>query len=115
MDGYWDRMPPDHVKAGILADWADALEDWKQEQVLYALRVWRNDNPSKKPNPSHILSILKTLRGKAEAKRAQIEAPVTADEPTQTPEQLAASRQRIADLVQQAGFATQRHTQGETE
>ena len=69
MDGYWDKHPPAHVKAGIMADWADSLEDWTQEQILYALRKWRDQFPSKKPNPGHIKGMLKETRGRAEARR----------------------------------------------
>ena len=69
LQGYWDSQPPPNIKAGILADWADTLEDWTGEQVLYGLRKWRNENPNKRPNPGHILSILKLTRGVAEAKR----------------------------------------------
>jgi len=105
LDGYWDKRPSDAVKAGILADWADTLEDWTQEQILYGLRKWRDDNPSKKPNPSHVLGILKTLRGKAEAKRAAISAPAREPEPHLTAEEREASRKRVADLVANAGFA----------
>ncbi len=54
------------MKAAILADWADTLEDWTHEQVVWALRKWRNGNPSRRPNPGHILGILKEARGKAE-------------------------------------------------
>ena len=76
LDGYWEKHPPVHVKAGILADWADTLEDWTQEQVLYVLRKWRSINPNKRPNPGHILAMLKETRGKAELKRR----PETKDE-----------------------------------
>lgn len=71
LDGYWDKRPPEDVKAGILADWCDALEDWSGEQVLFALRKWRDENENKKPNPSHILSMLKEIRGRAEVARAK--------------------------------------------
>ena len=63
LDGYWKTMPPPQIKAGILADWCDTLEDWTQEQVLWALRKWRNENPDKRPNPGHILAICKKQRG----------------------------------------------------
>ncbi|MGB1215960.1 MAG: hypothetical protein ACPG4X_21515 [Pikeienuella sp.] len=78
LDGYWDKRPPEHVKAGIMADWADSLEDWTPEQILFALRKWRGENPSKKPNPGHITAILKDMRGRAEVNRRpppQIEPP----------------------------------------
>ena len=107
LDGYWDRMPPADVKAGILADWADALEDWTQEQVLYGLRKWRNENPSKKPNPGHILVILKGLRGIKEAQRAALSkqaADATPDD-DMTPVEREASRKRIAEMCAEVAGA----------
>ena len=70
LDGYWDRRPPADVKAGILSDWCDALEDWSREQILFVLRDWREKKPSSKPNPGHIVQVLKEMRGKAEVARS---------------------------------------------
>ena len=70
LDGYWDRRPPADVKAGILSDWCDALEDWSREQILFVLRDWRAKKPSSKPNPGHIVQVLKEMRGKAEVARS---------------------------------------------
>lgn len=75
LDGYWKDRPSPEMKARILADWADTLEDWDQRQVLWALRKWRNDFPNKKPNPGHILIVLKDQRGKAAVKRAKPNPP----------------------------------------
>jgi len=72
LQGYWDSQPPAQVKAGILADWADALDDWTHEQVLYSLRKWRDEFPNKRPNPGHILAILRDMRGRAEVRRAPV-------------------------------------------
>jgi len=60
----------------ILMDWCDELEDWPVESVKAALRQWRRDNPSKKPNPGHILQLLNKAWGErnAPAVRAAIEA-----------------------------------------
>jgi|AntRauTorckE5430_2_1112549.scaffolds.fasta_scaffold11194_3 hypothetical protein len=101
LDGYWKDRPPENVKAGILADWADTLEDWTQEQILYALRKWRNENPSRKPNPSHILGILKMMRGKAEVKR---------NPPAPAPqiERQRATKTEAAAIMENAGFAPKR-------
>ena len=66
LSGYWKEFPAKEMKAAILADWADTLEDWEPQQVLWGLRKWRNENPSRRPNPGHILGILKEARGKAE-------------------------------------------------
>lgn len=77
LDGYWKDRPDAEMKARILADWADTLEDWPQGDVLGALRKWRNENPNKKPNPGHILGLLKEARGRAEAERMALSKPAT--------------------------------------
>ncbi|MGV6840580.1 MAG: hypothetical protein ACWA40_10345 [Planktomarina sp.] len=64
LDGYWQSRPGLQMKAAILADWMDTLCDWHVDQVRWALRTWRNDNPNRKPNPGHILAVLKEQRGK---------------------------------------------------
>lgn len=60
-------MPSKVVKAGILADWMDELQDWHLDQITAAFKEWRRSNPSKKPNPGHILAILKLRRGQVYA------------------------------------------------
>ena len=69
LDGYWDKRPPDHIKAMILADWCDRLQDWTQEQILFALRSWQDSNPNKRCNPGHIKFLLEGMRGAAELRR----------------------------------------------
>lgn len=102
LDGYWKDRPSEAIKTGILADWSDALEDWQHEQVVYGLRKWRNENPNKKPNPGHILSILKAERGKAEVSRAAMakhsEPNVAPHKPTDK------ERQRMADYAASMGY-----------
>lgn len=63
MHGYWQNRPSPAMKAAILADWMDELEDWHIDQIRWALREWRSINPSKKPNPGHIQVLLKAKRG----------------------------------------------------
>ena len=65
LDGYWQSHPGPQMKAAILADWMDQLEEWGIDQIRWALRRWRDLHPSKKPNPGHINGILKGERGKA--------------------------------------------------
>jgi hypothetical protein len=65
LDGYWQTRPGAQMKAAILADWMDELEDWHIDQIRCALRKWRSENPSKKPNPGHIVALLKGQRGAA--------------------------------------------------
>ena len=67
LDGYWQKQPSEKMRIAILADWMDALEDWHVDQVREALRSWRSEFPSKKPNPGHIEKILKERRGRVHA------------------------------------------------
>ena len=62
----------------MLRDWCDTLQEWHPDSVLAALRKWRNENPSKRPNPGHIVQILKDAWGKrhADQVRAALAAPV---------------------------------------
>lgn len=92
LDGYWKDSPKLEVKARIMANWADALEDWNSTQINYALNKWVVENPNKKPNHGHIVQILTKARGVAEAKRrARVSAPEQEDERQRaTPEQKAA-------------------------
>lgn len=93
---YWQSTPPEQIKAGILADWCDALEDWKLEQVVWALRKWRNENPNKGPNPGHILILLKEARGK------KIAAQLPKQDPE--PERERISGDRATEIMAEAGF-----------
>lgn len=63
LDGFWQTRPGPEMKAAILADWMDELEDWHVDQVRWALRSWRRNNPNKKPNPGHIAMLLRNKRG----------------------------------------------------
>lgn len=80
LSGYWRDDMPDRQRAMILADWCDELENWKVEQVRWAMRKWREDNPDKRPNPGHVLAILKDGWGRAMAEqtRAAIAPPAEA-------------------------------------
>lgn len=96
LQGYWQQQLPDAIKAAHLADWSDTLQDWTHEQVLWGLRKWRNENPSKKPNPGHILSILKAQRGKTEAAKMQ--------QPATEPERKPATKEEASSALREAGF-----------
>jgi len=100
MHSYWQSTPPEQVKAAILADWCDALEDWTQEQVVWALRKWRNENPNKRPNAGHILALMKEARGK------KIAAQLPKQEQDDARERVSADR--AAEIMAQAGFNIRR-------
>jgi hypothetical protein len=85
-----------------MAWWADELEDWYPEQVVWALRKWNTDNPRLRPTVGDIVKILKEARANKFAKqyaeqRKQIE---------QTPEQPRerVSAEKAAEILKQAGF-----------
>ncbi|WP_170162069.1 hypothetical protein [Paracoccus siganidrum] len=63
LDGYWRDDMSETKRALILADWADEMENWPADSIKAALRQWRRDNPSKRPNPGHILQILRKAWG----------------------------------------------------
>lgn len=96
LDGYWRDDLSQAMRTAILADWADELEDWPAESVQDALRQWRRENPSKKPNPGHILRILKQAWGErhADQVRAVVER-LRAPAPLNIPD--LADRRAIAD------------------
>ena len=102
LSGYWQTEMDPKMKAAVMADWADELEDWTIEQVRWGLRSWRRENPRRKPNPGDILGILKAQRGKAEA--AKLAAlPRPQPEPHQP-----VSRDVAAEILARAGFAPRR-------
>lgn len=82
MHGYWRDDLPDAMRGAILADWADELEAWPLESIRAALRKHRRENPSRKPNPGHVLAILKESWGRrnVEATKAALAPPP--EEPT---------------------------------
>lgn len=88
------------MKGAVLADWCDELEDWPQDQVRAALREWRSKNPSRKPNPGHVLEILKRWRGQSFA----ASRPVAQDAPREEP----CSPEVAKEILRKAGFAVKR-------
>lgn len=96
---YSPDMPAD-VLAAKLADWADELQDWTVQQVLWARRKWVRENPDRRPNVGHILQIMKAERGRQKANERR------AAERANTPE---APRERItpdraAEILREHGF-----------
>lgn len=99
LSAYFKPSEDDDIRAGQLAWWCDELQDWTQEQVVWALRQWNRDNPDKRPTPGHILGIMTAMRGKREAARlAGLPKPT---EPTRAPVTAA----RAAEIMAAAGFA----------
>ncbi|WP_377758852.1 hypothetical protein [Paracoccus angustae] len=98
LQGYWQEQLAPELKAAVLADWADELEDWHLEQVRWGLREWRRENPRRKPNPGDIVAVLKKRRGEEYAARAAA-LPKPGDvQPVITEEARARNAARVAEL-----------------
>lgn len=108
MEGYWKNNLAPELKAAVMADWSDELEDWTIDQVRWGLRQWRRENPRSKPNPGDVLSILKEQRGKTEmAKLAALPRPEPERREPVTPE-------RASQILAEVGFRPRR-IEGATE
>lgn len=104
MQGYWQTEMSAEMKAAVMADWADEMQDWQIVQIRWALRQWRGDNPRRKPNPGDIVAILKVQRGRAEMAKvrsalagAKHEAPAPKPDP-----------ERVAQIMADLGFTPKR-------
>jgi hypothetical protein len=98
--GYWQSFPSKQLKAGMIGSWADELQDWAIEQIVWALRKWRNENPDKRPNEGHILALLKDARGRKFAAALK--------RPQEEPRDERVSPERATAILEQAGFAVKR-------
>ena len=102
LQGYWQAEMAPEVKAGVMADWADELQDWTVEQVRWGLRQWRRENPRRKPNPGDVLAILKEQRGKTEMAKLAAIAPPQPERPEPV------SAERAASILAEVGFNVRR-------
>ena len=98
LQGYWQEQLAPGLKAAVLADWADELEDWPQDQVRWALREWRRENSRRKPNPGDIVGVLKKRRGEEYAARAAALPSPAVSQPVVTEEARARNAARVAEL-----------------
>ena len=101
LSAYFQPHEVEEIKAAQLAWWADELQDWTREQVVYGLRQWNRENPRARPTPGDILAILMVTRGKKEAERYKASLPPPPPEPEPrilTAEELA-HRKAVADDI----------------
>ena len=90
----------ERVIAARLSWWCDELQDWTQEQVVWALRKWNRDRPDTEPTPGHIVAIMKEARGRKIA--AQLPKQETA------PERKPVDAATAAEIMARAGFGPKR-------
>ena len=100
LSAYFQPHEAEEIKAAQLAWWCDELQDWTQEQVLWALRQWNRDNPRLRPTPGDIVSVCKKARGE------KIAATLPKQEPE--PERKRVDRETAAKILAEAGFAPKR-------
>lgn len=102
LQGYWQAELSSEMKAAVMADWSDELEDWTVEQVRWGLRQWRKDNPRRKPNPGDVVAILKEQRGKTEMAKLAAIAPPQPERPEPI------SAERATSILAEVGFNVRR-------
>jgi hypothetical protein len=104
LSAYFQPHEAEEVRAAQLAWWCDELQDWTQEQVLWALRKWNRDNPRLRPTPGDIVAICKKARGQ------KIAAQLPKQEPA--PERKPVDPDTAARIMAEAGFAPKRFDAG---
>ena len=92
--GYWQPSEAEELRAAILRDWCDELENFDAKSVRAALRQWRQDSPSKRPNPGHILALLNDAWGRRNADQVR-----TAIAPPPEPARDLPSPERRAEMA----------------
>ena len=100
LSAYFQPHESDEVKAGQLAWWCDELQDWTQEQVVWALRHWNRENPRLRPTPGDIVAICKKARGR------KIAASLPKQQPE--PERKPVDPEAAARIMAEAGFGPKR-------
>jgi hypothetical protein len=98
LSAYFQPHEADEIKAAQLAWWCDELQDWTQEQVLWALRKWNRDFPRIRPTPGDIVAICKKARGMKIAKEAR------AALPPPEPERKPVDREAAARIIAESGL-----------
>lgn len=63
LDGYWSSRPSEAVKAEILADWMDALENFTPDEIRAACRQYiEGPDRSRKPKTGDLIEMLVAKR-----------------------------------------------------
>jgi hypothetical protein len=98
LSAYFTPNEAEPIRAAQLAWWCDELQDWTQEQVVWALRKWNRTNPDKRPTPGHILAICKDTRGR------KIAAELAKAKPPPDPERVPATPEQASAILAEYGF-----------
>lgn len=99
LSAYFQPHEAEEIKAAQLAWWCDELQDWTQEQVVWALRQWNMQNPRARPTPGDIVALMKEARGRKVA--AQLPKPTPEPVKTITEEERAHRAKVAAEVLGQ--------------
>lgn len=99
LSAYFQPSDSPEIRAINKAWWCDELQDWTQDQVVYAMRKWNRDYPRLRPTPGDIVKLLKLLRGMREAERMQAKRQA---EPEPCGDRVTA--ERAAEILREAGI-----------
>ena len=63
LDNYWQSRPSDAVKAEMMADWMEALQNFAPDEIRAACREYlTGSEASRKPKPGDIVALLHKAR-----------------------------------------------------
>jgi hypothetical protein len=71
LSAYFQPHEDERIKAAQLAWWCDELEDWTQEQVVWALRKWNRGQPAHTAHTGRRGSHLQGREGQEDGKPSQ--------------------------------------------
>ena len=103
LDGYWQNRPSDLVKAEILADWMDALQNFSPDEIRAGCRDYLSGQDcDRKPKPGDIRDLINRRRG-AELAKWRASQPVEPPPRELSEDELAEKRKRADEIMR--GFS----------
>ena len=96
----WDRDRDSAAQDRNITDWIDALQEYPLDEVQAACKAATLANPNRMPNEGHV------IREIVKARQAWIARNPPKPEPE--PDRRPVSKERAAQIMQEAGFAPKR-------
>ncbi|KFI27792.1 hypothetical protein CN97_00845 [Haematobacter massiliensis] len=109
LDGYWQNRPSDLVKAEILADWMDALQNFAPDEIRRACRDYlAGPDCARKPKPGDIRDVILSHRAD-EIARFRASQPSEPEAAPLSEDDLAEKRRRADEIM--ASFTAARRVE----